>query len=200
MLTPGTHDPSFLTLHCCESGTGGPLRSEMWGAWHVQSLRPPIAASYGGQFYNEAVTTLCAVREHHTSRTAHHARCSHLQRVFAPEACRGHLRQARHEGRLRDIGQIQEWRDVCCDTYVCCPSTSHLADRHVDTSIRNKDVFIVQSGSERLVAARPAPSVANSSRINDSVMELLIMISACKGGSAKSITGTHLPPFPWPKH
>ncbi|KAL8830384.1 MAG: hypothetical protein Q9191_001461 [Dirinaria sp. TL-2023a] len=44
----------------------------------------------------------------------------------------------------------------------------------IDTSIRNQDVFIVQSGS---------------SKINDSVMELLIMISACKGGSAKSITG-----------
>lgn len=44
----------------------------------------------------------------------------------------------------------------------------------IDTSIREQDVFIVQSGS---------------SRINDSVMELLIMISACKSGSAKSITG-----------
>jgi phosphoribosylpyrophosphate synthetase len=32
-------------------------------------------------------------------------------------------------------------------------------------------------------------SIANGIRINDSVMELLIMISACKGGSAKSITG-----------
>lgn len=42
------------------------------------------------------------------------------------------------------------------------------------TSIREQDVFIVQSGSNK---------------INDSVMELLIMISACKGGSAKSITG-----------
>ena len=42
------------------------------------------------------------------------------------------------------------------------------------TSIREQDVFIVQSGS---------------SSINDSVMELLVMISACKGGSAKSITG-----------
>lgn len=44
----------------------------------------------------------------------------------------------------------------------------------IDTSIRDQDVFIVQSGS---------------SKINDSVIELLIMISACKGGSAKSITG-----------
>lgn len=34
------------------------------------------------------------------------------------------------------------------------------------------------------------PPLANRSRINDSIMELLIMISACKGGSAKSITGT----------
>lgn len=44
----------------------------------------------------------------------------------------------------------------------------------INTSIRDQDVFIVQSGS---------------SKVNDSVMELLIMISACKGGSAKSITG-----------
>ncbi len=44
----------------------------------------------------------------------------------------------------------------------------------IGTSIRDQDVFIVQSGS---------------SRINDNVIELLIMISACKGGSAKSITG-----------
>lgn len=44
----------------------------------------------------------------------------------------------------------------------------------INTSIRDQDVFIVQSGS---------------SKINDSVMELLIMISACKGSSARSITG-----------
>ncbi|RDW83723.1 ribose phosphate diphosphokinase subunit PRS1 [Aspergillus mulundensis] len=44
---------------------------------------------------------------------------------------------------------------------------------NVGVSVRNQDVYIIQSGSEK---------------INDSVMELLIMISACKGGSAKSIT------------
>jgi ribose-phosphate pyrophosphokinase len=43
------------------------------------------------------------------------------------------------------------------------------------TSVREKDVFVVQSGS---------PS------INDSIMELLIMISACKGGSANKVTGS----------
>ena len=51
----------------------------------------------------------------------------------------------------------------------------------IGTSIRNQDVFIVQSGS---------------SKINDSVMELLIMIAACKGGSAKSITAV-MPYFPY---
>ncbi|KAF1811664.1 phosphoribosyl pyrophosphokinase [Eremomyces bilateralis CBS 781.70] len=51
----------------------------------------------------------------------------------------------------------------------------------IQTSIRNQDVFIVQSGSQK---------------INDSVMELLIMISACKGGSARSITAV-LPYFPY---
>jgi ribose-phosphate pyrophosphokinase len=43
------------------------------------------------------------------------------------------------------------------------------------TSVREKDVFVVQSGSPK---------------INDTIMELLIMISACKGGSANKITGT----------
>ncbi len=45
----------------------------------------------------------------------------------------------------------------------------------IQTSVRNQDVFIVQSGSRKM---------------NDSLMELLIMVSACKGSSAKSITGT----------
>ncbi|KAJ9200602.1 hypothetical protein DTO166G4_8478 [Paecilomyces variotii] len=51
----------------------------------------------------------------------------------------------------------------------------------IGTSVRNQDVYIVQSGSNK---------------INDSVMELLIMISACKGGSAKSITAV-IPYFPY---
>ncbi|KAF7718893.1 Ribose-phosphate pyrophosphokinase [Penicillium ucsense] len=52
---------------------------------------------------------------------------------------------------------------------------------NIGVSVRNQDVYIVQSGS---------------SKINDSVMELLIMISACKGGSAKSITAV-MPYFPY---
>ncbi|KAI0003146.1 phosphoribosyl pyrophosphokinase [Xylariaceae sp. FL0662B] len=49
------------------------------------------------------------------------------------------------------------------------------------TSVRDKDVFIVQSGSPN---------------INDTIMELLIMISACKGGSANKITAV-VPYFPY---
>ncbi|KAK3670388.1 ribose-phosphate pyrophosphokinase 1 [Recurvomyces mirabilis] len=49
------------------------------------------------------------------------------------------------------------------------------------TSVRDQDVFIVQSGS---------------GQINDNVMELLIMINACKGGSARSITAV-MPYFPY---
>ncbi|KAF2151819.1 ribose phosphate diphosphokinase Prs1 [Myriangium duriaei CBS 260.36] len=51
----------------------------------------------------------------------------------------------------------------------------------IKTSVRDQDVFIVQSGS---------------GKINDNVMELLIMISACKGGSARSITAV-VPYFPY---
>lgn len=42
------------------------------------------------------------------------------------------------------------------------------------TSIREKDVFVVQSGSKS---------------INDSIMELLILVNACRGGSANKVTG-----------
>ncbi|KAH7035624.1 ribose-phosphate diphosphokinase [Microdochium trichocladiopsis] len=49
------------------------------------------------------------------------------------------------------------------------------------TSVREKDVFVVQSGSPT---------------INDTIMELLIMISACKGGSANKVTAV-LPYYPY---
>lgn len=52
------------------------------------------------------------------------------------------------------------------------------------TSVREKDVFVVQSGSPN---------------INDTIMELLIMISACNGGSANKITG-ELPTRPTRQH
>ncbi|KAK5112217.1 hypothetical protein LTR62_004378 [Meristemomyces frigidus] len=51
----------------------------------------------------------------------------------------------------------------------------------IQTSVRDHDVFIVQSGS---------------SQTNDNVIELLIMINACKGGSARSITAV-MPYFPY---
>ncbi|KAI9847433.1 MAG: hypothetical protein M1838_000876 [Thelocarpon superellum] len=51
----------------------------------------------------------------------------------------------------------------------------------IGCSIRDKDVFVVQSGS---------------STINDDIMELCIMISACKGGSANKITAV-MPYFPY---
>ncbi|RPB23451.1 phosphoribosyl pyrophosphokinase [Terfezia boudieri ATCC MYA-4762] len=54
---------------------------------------------------------------------------------------------------------------------------------NIGCSVREQDVFIVQSGSET---------------VNDSIMELLIMISACKGGSANKITAV-MPYFPYSK-
>ena len=71
-----------------------------------------------------------------------------------------------------------------CERLGTVPATAQLGEFangetsvNIGVSVRNQDVYIVQSGS---------------SKINDSVMELLIMISACKGGSAKSITGVFL--------
>ncbi|KAJ5953575.1 hypothetical protein N7454_000471 [Penicillium verhagenii] len=70
--------------------------------------------------------------------------------------------------------------DTICERLGTSPAKADLGkfangetSVNINTSVRNQDVYIIQSGS---------------SKINDSVMELLIMISACKGGSAKSIT------------
>lgn len=53
----------------------------------------------------------------------------------------------------------------------------------IGLSVRDEDIYIVQSGS---------------SHINDAIMELLTFISGCKGGSAHKITAV-LPLFPYSK-
>lgn len=63
-----------------------------------------------------------------------------------------------------------------------CPLTSQPIPS-IGVSVRNEDVFIIQSGSPK---------------INDSLMELLIMINACKGASAQRITAV-IPYFPYSK-
>lgn len=53
----------------------------------------------------------------------------------------------------------------------------------IGVSVRDEDVYIIQSGSPN---------------VNDHIMELLILISACKGGSAAKITAV-IPQFPYSK-
>ncbi|KAK9461899.1 phosphoribosyltransferase-like protein [Lipomyces oligophaga] len=53
----------------------------------------------------------------------------------------------------------------------------------IGESVRDEDCYIVQSGS---------------SRINDHIMEMLILVAACRGGSANKITAV-LPYFPYSK-
>ncbi|RKP07419.1 phosphoribosyltransferase-like protein [Thamnocephalis sphaerospora] len=54
---------------------------------------------------------------------------------------------------------------------------------HIGVSVRNEDVFIIQSGSDT---------------VNDHLMELLIMVNACKSASASRITAV-IPYFPYSK-
>lgn len=53
----------------------------------------------------------------------------------------------------------------------------------IGVSVRDEDVYVIQSGSPT---------------INDHIMELLILVSACRGGSAKKITAV-IPQFPYSK-
>ncbi|KAI9225564.1 MAG: phosphoribosyltransferase-like protein [Piptocephalis tieghemiana] len=60
---------------------------------------------------------------------------------------------------------------------------NHETSVDVGVSVRNQDVYIVQSGSDM---------------VNDHLMELLIFISACRGASARRITAI-MPYFPYSK-
>ncbi|EDO18705.1 hypothetical protein Kpol_1055p62 [Vanderwaltozyma polyspora DSM 70294] len=53
----------------------------------------------------------------------------------------------------------------------------------IGASVRDEDVYVIESGS---------PTV------NDHIMELLILVSACRGGSARKITAV-IPQFPYSK-
>lgn len=53
----------------------------------------------------------------------------------------------------------------------------------IGASVRDEDVYVIQSGSPM---------------VNDHIMELLILVSACRGGSAKKITAV-IPQFPYSK-
>ncbi|ORY65503.1 phosphoribosyltransferase-like protein [Pseudomassariella vexata] len=79
--------------------------------------------------------------------------------------------------------ELSQFSNVCYFGPVLAASASASGETSVRilTSVREKDVFVVQSGSPK---------------INDTIMELLIMISACKGGSANKITAV-LPYFPY---
>ena len=60
---------------------------------------------------------------------------------------------------------------------------NHEMMAEIGVSVRGEDVFIIQSGSDQ---------------VNDHLMELLIMINACKTASANRITAI-LPYFPYSK-
>ncbi|EPS44353.1 hypothetical protein H072_1660 [Dactylellina haptotyla CBS 200.50] len=80
--------------------------------------------------------------------------------------------------------------DAICERLGRTPSKCELkkfangeTSVQVGCSIREQDVFIVQGGG---------------AKVNDAIMETLILISACKGGSANKVTAV-LPYFPYSK-
>lgn len=65
--------------------------------------------------------------------------------------------------------------------YTFSPPPLYLLSVEIGESVRGEDVYIVQSGS---------------GEINDNLMELLIMINACKIASASRVTAV-IPCFPY---
>lgn len=149
--------------------------------------------------------TIRSLQRRRPTWPSHDARRHCLWRVFAPEAGRRRMRPLGHETGLCDVGQVQEWRDVCRDPYgllVCCVSRVLIAGRHFDPKQRclhhperQQEVRSIAHKRLRLhthMYMHLHLHLLIACSINDSVMELLIMISACEGGSAKSVTGTRI--------
>lgn len=117
----------------------------------------------------------------HTSKlffntTTQNAQHPYFRGQLMPPTCWSDMFESGHGSSSRRAFTVRECKLKRLMTFVCTKLTRAQGETSVKilTSIREKDVFVVQSGSPK---------------INDSIMELLILISACKGGSANKITG-----------
>lgn len=72
-------------------------------------------------------------------------------------------------------------------TCVCKKFADQSIDVRIGSSVRDEDVFVLQTGNSPFVDP------------NDSLMELLIILSACKTASARRITAV-IPAFPYSRH
>lgn len=70
---------------------------------------------------------------------------------------------------------------------VCKKFADQSIDVRIGASVRDEDVFVLQTGNSPYVDP------------NDSLMELLIILSACKTASARRITAV-IPSFPYSRH
>ncbi|KAK0522172.1 ribose phosphate diphosphokinase subunit prs4 [Tilletia horrida] len=70
---------------------------------------------------------------------------------------------------------------------VCRRFADQSVDVRIGSSVRDEDVFVIQTGNSPFVDP------------NDALMELLIIISACKTASARRITAV-IPAFPYSRH
>ena len=66
-----------------------------------------------------------------------------------------------------------------------------LLSVEIKESVRGEDVFIIQSGW-----GLPNDDFSGGNNINDNLLELLIMINACKTASAARVTAV-IPCFPY---
>lgn len=70
---------------------------------------------------------------------------------------------------------------------VCKKFADQSIDVRIGSSVRDQDVFVIQTGHSPYLD------------VNDSLMELLIILSACKTASARRITAV-IPSFPYSRH
>lgn len=171
---------------------------------------------HGDKITTLTTSITAAARQHHRShcaplrplpglrrafsdpRAAHHAWRNCLQWLVPSHPHRWHLRSPGHEEGNRLLEQVCQRRDSGPDSHLgagqgClhCPEWECEVSDLCFTSLPQA-VFSTQEGETRTrygVGSFPQQCLTILCRINDAVMELLIMVSACKGGSSRSITG-----------
>ena len=66
----------------------------------------------------------------------------------------------------------------------------------IGESVRGEDVYIVQVDNSILACAEQSTPQSGCGEVNDNLMELLIMINACKIASAERVTAV-IPVYPY---
>lgn len=147
----------------------------------AQCFQELVVHAYASELVITCLTDMCAISQHlnRSSFLKLKLQCHMSLHTFLIISVT--LGQAKSHGCTSHCLLPHPSAPCLAQSVVCPPSFSFSGSVEIGESVRGEDVYIVQSGC---------------GEINDNLMELLIMINACKIASASRVTAV-IPCFPY---